>query len=70
MRFTFVGEVGEVNPNLALDEGIIQTHWLSFDEILLLSRQQKLRSPLILQSIKDYLKNVSYPLDVIQNFIV
>lgn len=70
VRFTFVGEVGEVNPNLALDEGIIQTHWLSFDEILLLSRQQKLRSPLILQSIKDYLKNVSYPLDVIQNFIV
>lgn len=70
VRFTFIGEVGEIDKNLTLDKEIIQTHWLTFEEILLLSQQQKLRSPLILQSIKDYLKNISYPLDVIQNFIV
>lgn len=70
VRFTFCGTVSEIDPNLSLDAGIIKTHWLSLSEIEMLSQQQKLRSPLILQSIKDYLKNISYPLDVIQNFIV
>ncbi len=69
LRFTFSGIVSEIDENLILDDGIIACHWLNFDEISELSRQQKLRSPMILQSIQNYLNNVKYPLEIIKNFI-
>ncbi len=43
-----------------LDEGIIEAVWLTYDQII--SLQQQLRSPLVLQAINDYRSGESYPL--------
>lgn len=46
-----------------LDTGIIAAHWLDIDNIQ--SRQQQLRSPLVLECIQDYRNGRRFPLDVI-----
>jgi hypothetical protein len=46
-----------------LDRGIIAAHWLSADEIK--TREQQLRSPLVLQSINDYVQGKRFPLNLL-----
>ncbi|MEY3219038.1 MAG: hypothetical protein RIT27_395 [Pseudomonadota bacterium] len=54
-----------INPNQKLDKGIIQALWLSHEELL--KQSSKIRSPLVLRNIDDYLKGIRYPLDFIQD---
>ncbi len=62
IRFLFCGEVGS-RLNGALDQGIISVEWMNYAEIK--SCREQHRSPLVLQSIDDYLNKPSYPLGVI-----
>ncbi len=62
LRLAFCGSVGKFY-NTALDEGIICTHWLSHEEIL--QQQSKLRSPLVLECIHDYLNGKRLDLNTI-----
>ena len=63
LRATFCGECVEHDPQRALDKEIIAAHWLSVEEIR--SREHLLRSPLVLQSIDDYLRGKRFPLDLL-----
>jgi hypothetical protein len=50
-----------------LDEGIVATHWLTRDEIE--TERHRLRSPLVLISIDDYLSGQRHPLSLLKSFI-
>lgn len=51
-RMSFVAEPLYVDSDAVLDANIISAEWLSFDEIC--SLRDKLRSPLVLQTIEAY----------------
>jgi 8-oxo-dGTP pyrophosphatase MutT (NUDIX family) len=61
MRFTFTGSVADHDARQPLDRGIVCTHWLSRTDLL--EREQRLRSPLVLRCIEDYLGGTRMPLD-------
>ncbi len=65
LRVAFSGTVGERNNALALDEDILDTHWLSRAELL--ERQAQIRSPLVLRCLEDYLAGARYPLSVLSH---
>jgi 8-oxo-dGTP pyrophosphatase MutT (NUDIX family) len=50
-----------------LDADIVQTHWLSRQELQ--QRQSQLRSPLVMQVIDDYLQGHIYPLNSVKHII-
>jgi|TARA_R110002096_G_scaffold168798_4_gene340035 8-oxo-dGTP pyrophosphatase MutT (NUDIX family) len=66
-RTTFFGTVEKEPIHISLDDGIIRALWMSHDEIK--ADQARLRSPIILESIRDYQNGSSYPLDVVKSFI-
>ena len=61
LRFAFTGRVSDHNPAQHLDRGIIATHWLTREELE--ARQPRLRSPLVLRCVQDYLAGRRSPLD-------
>ena len=63
LRFAFCGEVGDADPALALDHGIVRTLWLTADEIR--ACPERHRSPLLLRCVDDYLAGVRYPLALV-----
>lgn len=66
LRFTFAGEGVEERPEQALDDGIIRALWMTRKEIE--AEHHRLRSPMILQSIDDYLSGECYPLSSLKYF--
>jgi 8-oxo-dGTP pyrophosphatase MutT (NUDIX family) len=60
LRFAFTGTVSDHNACQPLDRGIVRTHWFSRDEML--ERERRLRSPLVLRCIDDYLQGQREPL--------
>ena len=67
MRFCFTGHCHSHNPSQKLDEGIVDTHWLSRDEIA--ADLHRLRSPLVLISIDEFLSGQRYPLSILKSFL-
>jgi 8-oxo-dGTP pyrophosphatase MutT (NUDIX family) len=61
LRFAFSGTVSDHHALQPLDKGIVTTHWLSRAELI--EREQRLRSPLVLRCIDDYLAGKRLPLD-------
>ncbi len=61
-RFTFVGSVSDHRAGLALDHGIIGTHWMTQAELE--RRGPQLRSPLVLRCVHDYLIGQRQPLAI------
>jgi hypothetical protein len=53
MRFAFSGTVDDHQATQPLDLGIVGTHWLSPSDLK--QREARLRSPLVLRCIEDYL---------------
>lgn len=51
------------DSNCRLDAGILRAIWLDADELK--QEHARLRSPLVLRSIEDYVCNKQYPLDVL-----
>jgi len=61
LRFAFIGSVSDHNPAQRLDRCIVATHWLTRQELE--TRQPRLRSPLVLRCVHDYLTGRRCPLD-------
>ena len=62
-RTTFYARALKHHPDQPLDKGIKQALWLSVDELA--AAADKLRSPLVLETVQHYLKGHRYPLDII-----
>ena len=63
VRMAFCGDIGEVQPGLSLDEGIVRTLWMTPQEVR--ASADRHRSPLVLRCIEDHLAGQRFPLDVI-----
>ena len=68
VRFTFAAEAVEHEPARVLDEGIVRALWLGRDRIA--AETARLRSPMVLASIDDWLAGRRLPLDAVRNFCV
>ena len=60
LRFAFIGSVSGHDPAQPLDRGIVRTHWLDRDSLAALG--VRLRSPLVLRCVDDYLAGQRLPL--------
>lgn len=67
LRICFVGSCSNHQANQVLDDGIIATHWLTRDELA--ANQSKLRSPLVLTTIDQYLAGERHPLSLLKTFL-
>ena len=63
LRFVFTGQLGAHHGWRALDDGIVRAVWLTPDELR--SSSTRHRSPLVLQSVNDYLAGQRAPLGLI-----
>ena len=61
MRFAFTGRVTDHDAQRPLDRGIVCTHWLSRADLM--QREPRLRSPLVLRCVEDYLGGTRMPLE-------
>jgi 8-oxo-dGTP pyrophosphatase MutT (NUDIX family) len=61
LRLAWVGTVGEPDPSLRLDHGIVGTLWMSLEELR--ACPERHRSPLVLRSIEDAAAGRRLPLD-------
>jgi 8-oxo-dGTP pyrophosphatase MutT (NUDIX family) len=53
LRFAFTGQVTDHDARQRLDRGIVRTHWLSEEELK--GHAERLRSPLVLRCVQDFL---------------
>ena len=63
LRFAFCGSLGAWDAQRTLDTGIVRTLWLSADEVR--ASASRLRSPLVLQCMEDYLGGQRFDMAVI-----
>jgi 8-oxo-dGTP pyrophosphatase MutT (NUDIX family) len=67
LRAAFCGRVSSHDPSRPLDRGIERAMWLTREQIV--TRSTRLRSPMVLSCIDDYLDGARYPLDVIKHVL-
>ena len=65
-RSTYSGSVCHKIIATELDDGIIRALWMTHNEII--ENKSRLRSPVILESLNDYLAGKRYPLDIIKYY--
>lgn len=63
LRTTFIAEALSCDESRALDTGIIEAVWLSYEELV--ARKDQLRSPMTLQIIEEYRAGRRFPLEVV-----
>ncbi len=63
VRFCFFGTVDDHRPEMGLDPDILRTCWMSPAEIR--AAAERLRSPLVLRALEDYLAGIRHPLGLI-----
>ena len=63
LRFAFTGVVRDHDSARPLDRGIVCTRWLTRDELQ--QREPRLRSPMVLRCIDDYLTGRRLPMDAV-----
>jgi 8-oxo-dGTP pyrophosphatase MutT (NUDIX family) len=63
VRFAFAARPLRHHPERALDEGILRTHWFGYAEIANLGG--RLRSPLVLHTLEDWLAGRRLPLSTV-----
>lgn len=64
-RTTFYGQPLHHYPERELDDGIIAAHWLHLGEIR--QHSARMRSPLVLKTIEQYLEGHRYPLSLLHD---
>ncbi len=64
LRFAFAAEPLRHHPEQPLDDGIVQAVWLSSDALQ--SDMARLRSPLVWQTVSDWLAGQRYPLSIVR----
>lgn len=62
MRTTFAASPMKLTDN-PLDEGIVRAVWLNHEEML--ASRAKMRSPLVIASVEQYLAGKCYPMELI-----
>jgi 8-oxo-dGTP pyrophosphatase MutT (NUDIX family) len=62
LRFAFCGQCSDFREGHTLDEGILRSLWMSRNELL---QSKKLRSPMVIKNIDDYLAGRRYPLEIL-----
>lgn len=67
LRVAFCGRVSGHDPTRRLDRGIERAVWFTRDQVL--ARSARLRSPMVLGCIDDYLDGVRHPLDVVKHVL-
>ena len=65
LRFAFAAEPVTHDPSRKLDEGIVQTLWLTPDELQ--AQHARHRSPLVWRAVTDFLGGRRHPLDLMQH---
>lgn len=63
IRHCFIATAIEPRTERDLDEDIVEAVWISLEELE--QRESQMRSPLVLEVIRDYLKGISHPLSTI-----
>ena len=63
LRFAFCGDIDGFEPGRALDAGIIRAVWLGAEELR--GCRDRLRSPLVLRCVEDYVAGRRFPLDLV-----
>lgn len=63
LRVCFTGDCKAHDPTKTLDTGIIRAAWLTREELV--HEHARLRSPLVLRCIDDYLAGRRYPIDIL-----
>ena len=63
LRFAFCGTVGEPNPELTLDTGIVRTLWMTPEELR--ACPERHRSPLVMRCVDDHVAGRRFPLETI-----
>jgi 8-oxo-dGTP pyrophosphatase MutT (NUDIX family) len=61
LRFAFCGRVDDHQPGLPLDIGIVRTVWMSREQLH--AQPARLRSPMVLRCLDDYLRGSRQPLE-------
>ncbi len=64
LRFSFTGPCLQHDSSRTLDADINQVHWMTLSDIE--ARSNALRSPMVLQSLHDFLNGTRYPLSILQ----
>jgi len=67
LRIAFTGDLGTHDPLRPLDHGVLRTRWLSRDEIA--APSVRLRGPLVLQCVDDYIAGARHPLALLNHLI-
>jgi 8-oxo-dGTP pyrophosphatase MutT (NUDIX family) len=63
LRFAFCGTVDDHQPKLPLDIGIVRAVWMTHEQLL--AQPARLRSPLVLRCLDDFLRGSRQPLDLV-----
>lgn len=67
LRLCFTGQCHSHDAEQTLDDGIVSTHWLTHAEIT--AEAHRLRSPLVLMSVNEYLSGQRHPLSLLKSFL-
>ncbi len=67
LRVAFAAQPVNHDPAQPLDHGIVRALWLTRDEIA--AQAVRLRSPLVLRNIDDFLAGKLHPLDALQSLL-
>jgi 8-oxo-dGTP pyrophosphatase MutT (NUDIX family) len=63
LRFVFAGQVGLTPARETLDRNILRALWLSPEELQ--AEHARLRSPMVLRCVQDYLGGRRFPLEIL-----
>ena len=67
LRFCFAGKAIKHHPDRKLDDEIIRTVWMNREETG--EREDRMRSPMVMRCINDYLSGQSYPLELLHHYL-
>ena len=62
VRHAFTGNVGQLDKTRELDDGIVRAVWLTPEKLR--AQPERLRSPLVMKTIEDYLQGKRFDLDL------
>ncbi|MGH8495239.1 MAG: NUDIX hydrolase [Gammaproteobacteria bacterium] len=65
LRIAFCGSCRDHDPDQPLDEGILRSVWLTRADLA--ARSSRLRSPMVLRCVDDYLAGARYSEDLIKH---
>jgi len=67
LRIAFAGVLESHDAERPLDHGILRTRWFGREQLA--TQHARLRSPLVLRCVEDYVAGVRYPLSLISHLM-